>query len=60
MKYARGMRRVETGRAGQLEDDGDEACNDEGNFRHFYMELARLKGGDDRQNFLNHDPIDLL
>jgi hypothetical protein len=46
--------------AGQLDDDGDEACNEEENFGHFNMELATLMGGDDRQNFLNHDPIDLL
>lgn len=47
--------------AGQLDEDGDEVRDGSGqNFGRFNLELANLKGGDDRQNFLNHEPLDLL
>jgi hypothetical protein len=47
--------------AGQLDDNRDEVRNGSGqNFGCFNLELANLKGGDNRQNFLNHEPLDLL
>jgi hypothetical protein len=47
--------------AGQLDsDDEDSIPGNDMNFGRFSIELARLKGGDDRQNFLLHEPVDLL
>jgi len=47
--------------AGQVDSDEEEVVvTDDRNFGRFNIELAKLKGGDDRQNFLNHEPVDLL
>ena len=47
--------------AGQLDSDGEElAHDDDRQFGRVDIALARMKGGDDRQNFLRHEPIDLL
>jgi len=48
--------------AGQVDSDNEEDDGDAHQmiFGRFDIDLARLKGGDDRQNFLNHEPIDLL
>lgn len=48
--------------AGQVDSDDEEegGTGNAVNFGRFDMDLARLKGGDDRQNFLNHESIDLL
>jgi len=48
--------------SGQIDSDSeeDEDFSLELNFGRFNLELALMKGGDDRQNFLNHDPVDLL
>jgi hypothetical protein len=46
---------------GQLDsDDEEEDLVDERQFGRVNLELARLKGGDDRQNFLKHESFDLL
>ena len=47
--------------AGQLDSDDEEIIMTDGSyFGRFNVELAKMKGGDDRQNFLNHKPVDLL
>jgi hypothetical protein len=46
---------------GQLDSDGEEHTNaDMRQFGRVNLELANLKGGNDRQNFLKHESIDLL
>ena len=46
---------------GQLDSNGEEHTNvDMRQFGRVNLELANLKGGDDRQNFLKHESIDLL
>ena len=46
---------------GQLDSDGEEDTNiEERQFGRVNLDLAKLKGGDDRQNFLKHESIDLL
>jgi hypothetical protein len=45
----------------QLDEDGEEVEKaDERAFGRVCLELAKQKGGDDRSNFLKHDPVDLL
>lgn len=45
----------------QLDEDGEEVEKaDERAFGRVCLELARQKGGDNRSNFLKHDPVDLL
>ena len=54
-------KRYERSGNGADQVDSDDEENDSSNlFGRFNLELANLKGGDDRQNFLNHEPIDLL
>lgn len=45
----------------QLDSDGNEVEKmDERAFGRVNLELAKQKGGDDRQSFLMHEPVDLL
>jgi len=45
----------------QLDSDGNEVeMTDERAFGWVNLELAEQKGGDDRQSFLMHEPVDLL
>jgi hypothetical protein len=43
---------------GQLDDDENEIDGQQ--FGRVNIELCRMKGGDDRHNFLLHEPVDLL
>jgi hypothetical protein len=48
--------------SGQLDSDGEEVDErtDERDFGRVNLELAKQKGGDDRQAFIQHEPVDLL